>query len=300
MPEIIDAHVHFYSRKDLQQAAIPPGYSHSPDYTLEHHLKEMAQLGEIRLIISVYMSIFPDAQHVFDSFEEMTNLKQQYGEIKMLGFLNADPQHAYNGQLDHPQVQGVRFLLWDTPVEQLKTQFDPDASDWQELFRQISKNRQHVLLLATSPTILLESIRLIPPEITIGVDHLGAFSWGIKSEMGGYEELLELAASRGNVYFKGPGYRTDVNPEAVVPFVRRLIEKVGDDKIILEATDAPNVGNHRASGETYRQIYPDAKSALEFTHQLANIVCQEPINGRIIQPNRILRENAFEIYGVRC
>lgn len=266
----IDAHVHFFTLRDLQRAGTRLPYALPAPHSLGGYLDRLIGAGvRMALLNNVHLSILPDSSHVFASFAELAQLQRRdpgrYGGIRLVGTILADPAYATAQRLAHPQVQGVRIVLHDTPADAIRD----DAytgPDWQALFHRL-RGDQHVHIYAQHAQANLKVLRQLPPLARVLIDHLGTYHAERGADEPAYAELLDEARRRGNVYFKGPGYRTATDPAVVAPFATRIIERVDPGRLLLEASDAPHVGR-AARGSAYADRFT-ALAALDFSTRLA-------------------------------
>jgi len=241
----IDSHVHFYTANDLQRVAGLLPYTLPAPHPLTSYLDALIDTGvSPTLINNVHLSILPDSENVFASFDELTKLQahnpRRYGGIKLVGTIKADPDYATRARLAHPQIIGARIVLHDAPPASVSETRFSDAS-WSEFYARLSPH-QHVHVYAREAETNLRVLRQIPESVRVVIDHLGS----CHSERGpaepSYMALLDEAKRRGNVWFKGPGYRTSVSAEEVAGFALQIVRIIGADRILLEASDAPHVG----------------------------------------------------------
>lgn len=271
-----DSHVHFYTSQDLRRVAGSLPYSLPKPHPLTAYLDTLIDAGIApTLINNVHLSILPDSENVFASFEELRNLQAanplRYGDVRLVGTIMADPAYATRERLAHPQVIGARIVLHDAPPHSIS---DTRFSDglWSAFYARLLAH-QHLHLYAREAETNLRVLRQIPSEVRVVIDHLGT----CHSERGitepAYIELLSAARERGNVWFKGPGYRTCVHPEETARFVMQIVCAVGADKILLEATDAPHVGTDN-QGVAYAHLF-DVNKAFNFVDAVAQHVSKE-------------------------
>lgn len=271
----IDSHVHFFTLADLQRVSQDLPYTLPQPHPLSSYLDQLIDSGITpALINNVHLSILPDSENVFTSFSELAALQARdparYGAIRLVGTIVADPEYANAQRLAHPQVVGIRIVLHDAQPETVAPQAY-STLPWQALYQRLRQD-QHVHLYAQEAETNLRVLRQLPEHLRVVIDHLGS----CRSERGAHEpaygELLAEAKRRGNVWFKGPGYRTAIDIEAVVPFVARIAREVGVDRLMLEATDAPHVGAD-PSGRRYAQHFCP-KSTFDFVDRLAELAHQ--------------------------
>lgn len=271
----IDSHVHFFTVADLQRVSRNLPYNLPQPHPLSDYLDQLIDSGITpALINNVHLSILPDSENVFTSFSELAALQARnparYGAIRLVGTIVADPEYANAHRLAHPQVVGIRIVLHDAKPETV----DPQAYStlpWQALYQRLRQD-QHVHIYAQEAETNLRVLRQLPEHLRVVIDHLGSCRSERGAQEPAYGELLAEAKRRGNVWFKGPGYRTAIDVEAVVPFVARIAMDVGIERLMLDATDAPHVGAD-PSGRRYAQHFCP-KSAFAFVDLLAELAHQ--------------------------
>lgn len=274
--ERTDSHVHFFTSKDLRRVAGSLPYALPEPHPLTAYLDKLINAGIApTLLNNVHLSILPDSENVFAAFEELKNLQannpQRYGGVTLVGTIKAEPAYATQKRLSHPQVVGARIVLHDAPPQ---TVSDKQFSEgqWSAFYRRL-RPHQHLHIYAKEAETNLRVLRQIPRDVRIIIDHLGT----CHSERGvsepAYIALLAEAAARGNVWFKGPGYRTCVDPEEAGRFVTQIVRAVGADKILLEATDAPHVGTDN-KGVAYSALFNPSK-VFNFVDAVALHVSQQ-------------------------
>jgi predicted TIM-barrel fold metal-dependent hydrolase len=272
----IDSHVHFYTAQDLHRVADALPYDLPEPHPLTACLDKLIDAGIAPVLINnVHLSILPDSQNVFASFEELKNLQAgnpaRYGGIKLVGTIKAEPVYATKERLEHPQVIGARIVLHDAKPQTVSST-DYCDEQWLAFYARLLPH-QHVHLYAKEAETNLRVLRQIPDDVRVIIDHLGS----CHSERGptepAYVALLAEARRRGNVWFKGPGYRTSVNPMEVAAFVTHIVGAVGADKMLLEATDAPHVGTDN-NGVPYAELF-DSFDAFDFVDAVAQQVSRQ-------------------------
>lgn len=272
----IDSHVHFYTSEDLRRAGSSLPYTLPAPHPLTVYLDQLIDAGITPSVLNnVHLSILPDSENVFASFEELKQLQsknpQRYGEIKLVGTIKAQPAYATRERLAHPQVIGARIVLHDARPETVTARRFSDEQ-WSALYARLLPH-QHLHIYAKEAETNLRVLRQIPQEVRVIIDHLGSCHSERDITEPGYIALLAEARARGNVWFKGPGYRTSVDPEQTARFAAQIVRVVGADKILLEATDAPHVGSDH-SGASYSELF-DVHRAFNFVDVVALLVSKE-------------------------
>ena len=272
----IDSHVHFYTSQDLRRVAGSLPYTLPEPHPLTAYLDTLIDAGITpTLINNVHLSILPDSENVFASFEELKNLQTtdtlRYGDVKLVGTIKAEPAYATQARLSHPQVIGARIVLHDARPETVSdTQFSD--GQWSALYARLLPH-QHLHVYAKEAETNLRVLRQIPRDVRVIIDHLGTCHHERDITEPAYIALLTEARERGNVWFKGPGYRTSIHPEETARFVMQIVCAVGADKILLEATDAPHVGTDN-KGVPYSALF-NPNNAFSFVDAVAQHVSTE-------------------------
>ena len=272
----IDSHVHFYTSQDLRRVAGSLPYTLPEPHPLTAYLDTLIDAGITpTLINNVHLSILPDSENVFASFEELKNLQAtdplRYGDVKLVGTIKASPAYATSQRLAHPQVIGARIVLHDARPETVSdTQFSD--GQWSALYARLLPH-QHLHIYAKEAETNLRVLRQVPRDVRVIIDHLGTCHHERDITEPAYSALLTEARERGNVWFKGPGYRISVHPEETARFVMQIVCAVGADKLLLEATDAPHVGTDN-QGAPYSGRF-DLSKAFNFVDAVAHHVSNE-------------------------
>lgn len=272
----IDSHVHFYTAEDLARVADGLPYALPEPHPLCSYLDGLIDAGiQPRLLNNVHLSILPDSENVFASFRELQALQTRdparYGGVRLVGTIKADPFYATSERLQHPQIVGVRIVLHDAKPESVaETAYR--TSDWQSLFARLRPD-QHVHVYAKESQTCLRVLYQIPRNVRVVLDHLGNCHGERGPAEAAYSSLLAEAKRRGNVSFKGPGYRTSLDPVQVARFALRVIDELGVDHLLLEATDAPHVGASN-DGVRFVDVLTPSKT-YEFVDTVARILSAE-------------------------
>lgn len=266
----IDSHVHFFSAADLARAAAALPYACPDPHPLAAYLDRLIDSAAApRLLNNVHLSVLPDSANVFASFAELERLQQRnpgrYGAVRLVGTIWADPDYATAQRLAHPQVQGVRIVVHDAGPDAIADYACTDAR-WRALFARLRAD-QHVHIYAQQAATACKLLRQLPTGVRVLIDHLGTCDARRGVDEPGFCALLAEARRRGNVYFKGPGYRTASDPALVLPFAVRIVESLGAQRLLLQASDAPHVGAD-AQGRAYGAQFT-AVTAFDFAAQLA-------------------------------
>ncbi|UWU23872.1 amidohydrolase family protein (plasmid) [Rhizobium sp. CB3060] len=207
----IDGHVHFFTASDLAAVEGQLPYLLPSPHSLSDYLADLASAGIFpKLLNNVHLSILPDSSNVFASFDELAALKakwpERYGDVRLVGTIKADPAYATVERLSHPDVFGIRIVLHDAPPESISDRAYR-SDDWVALIGRL-RVQQHVHIYAKEAETNLRVLRQMPETIRVVIDHLGSCHAERGADEPSYHALLEEAKRRGNVWFKGPGYRT--------------------------------------------------------------------------------------------
>jgi predicted TIM-barrel fold metal-dependent hydrolase len=274
--ERIDSHVHFYTSDDLHRVAGLLPYDLPAPHPLTAYLDKLIDAGIAPTVINnVHLSILPDSENVFASFNELKQLQAanplRYGNVKLVGTIKADPVYATRERLSHPQVVGARIVLHDARPQTVGAS-DFSDSDWSAFYARLLPH-QHVHIYAREAETNLRVLRQVPGGVRVIIDHLGSCHAERGPAEPAYAALLAEAKRRGNVWFKGPGYRTSVQPAQTACFVMQIVHAVGAGKVILEATDAPHVGTDN-NGVPYSSQF-DLNKTFSFVDAVARHVSSE-------------------------
>jgi predicted TIM-barrel fold metal-dependent hydrolase len=272
---MIDAHVHFYTAHDLALVAGGLPYAIPQPHTLTSYLDGLIDAGmKPRLINNVHLSILPNSDNVYAAFDELSMLQDldpaRYGGIVLLGTILADPDYATEERLAHPQIKGIRKVLHDRAPESVEDGEFTTAA-WRNLYARLRAD-QHLHVYAQDAGATLKILRQLPEDLPLVIDHLGTCQPDRGADDPVFADLLAIARSRGNTWFKGPGYRTSINSEVVAAFAERIVDALGPERLVLQASDAPHVGNDH-HGRLFADSYT-AATALEFAADVAARVAQ--------------------------
>jgi predicted TIM-barrel fold metal-dependent hydrolase len=272
----IDSHVHLFSDNDSDNSGMPLVFGTDSLNTPDLYLKMLGENHPAGVVI-VDFSKSNDSEHVINS---LTELKQK--NIKAAGVIKANLNDPNTLKwIQNPLVKAIRIYAKESVP-------DLSGSQWADVFAKIKQNHQHILVFGDGEN-LLSTLKQIPDDITILIDHLGIQKPNADTS---FDELLEIAKQRGNVYFKGPGYRTSLDAQKVKPIVRKIIEKIGINRLILGASDAPFAGPApEYEGKKFCELI-NYETVLRFIEELANSVTKNDQ-----EKERILYANAKELYG---
>lgn len=287
----IDAHVHLFA----------PGAEGAPRLPGAHEVHTPAEylrrFGSKKPdgIVSVHFSKAPDSQHVIDSLA----LLKKAG-IPAAGVLKADAQEArLEGWLARPDVKAIRFYAKDS-VPDLSAERDR----WNHLFNLLRQRRQHLMAFGDAH-LLPALISQLPEDLPLVIDHLGVPDITKGASDAAFHKLLSLMQARiaagGQVFFKGPGYRTSLRTELVQPFVDTIAQKLGATHLMLGASDAPYAGPVPDTDTEWKgRNYADAMDAcrvMGFTHSLAKHAAAASGQKEEAFLQAVFHDNAAKLYG---
>lgn len=276
----IDTHVHLFSEKDNNND-IPLLYPLNALNTSDNYLKALNENKPLGIVV-VDFSKSKDSQHVISSLDE---LKQK--NLKSAGVIKANLQDERTLKwLDREDVKAIRIYAKESMP-------DLSGEKWADVFAKLKEKSKHILVFGEGKN-LVGTIKQIPDNIVILIDHLGCPDINNKDES--YEDLLEIAAKRRNIYFKGPGYRTSLDVEKVKPIVKKIVEKVGVDKLMLGASDAPFAGivsdtSLEYANKKFCEVM-DYQKVMDFIQKLS-----DSVSANETDVQKILYGNAKELYG---
>ncbi|MCE3231995.1 MAG: metal-dependent hydrolase [Rickettsiaceae bacterium] len=260
----IDTHVHLFTKNDSDNTGIPEVFGKNSLNTPELYIETLGANMPDGVVI-VDFSKAKDSEHVVNSLDELA----QRG-IKAAGVIKGNLADARTLQwIKRPDVKAIRLYAKDSMP-------DVSGQEWKEVFVQVTKDNKHILIFGEGAN-LTGLIKRIPENVTILVDHLGVPK--IDGEDKDFKELLVIAKARGNIYFKGPGYRTSLDVQKVKLIVREIIAAVGSSRVMLGASDAPFAG----FGESMNY-----EKVLGFIGELANDAGDK---------DKLLYSNAKDLYG---
>jgi predicted TIM-barrel fold metal-dependent hydrolase len=274
----IDTHVHIFSDNDNGPILL----ASNSQNTAEAYLSSMNKNAPEALVV-VDFSMAETSDHVINSLDALKKKGiKACGVIK--GNLSDERTRIW---IKRDDVKGIRLYAKDSVP-------DVSGEKWQEIFRILKNDNKHLLMFGSSKNVA-ELIESIPNGISILVDHLGMpniFGDGKDTD---FARLLEVSRRRGDVYFKGPGYRTSLDIAKVKPVIGKIIATLGADKLILGASDGPFAGavlepSPEYAGKKFDEVM-DYKKVFAFINDLAKSVA----NG--MYTDKLLYGNAKKLYG---
>lgn len=259
----MDAHCHLFTDAHLDAGNFG-GAPRPAAYSLREHLDGLLSAhpeGEIVVVNAAY-SLLPTSAHVIDSFAELARLQTLYGRryrrVKcVLGTIRADDPDA-DELLKNPLVIGARCFVKGAAADEV-AQMVKKAP-----FEALRRENKYIEFLATSISTLSAAVDLVPSDVSVMLDHLGAWNAPAMPE---YRALLaKLAARTGSVMLKGPGTRTSAQVATVAPYVAAAVEVLGEAQVVLDCTDAPHVGLMNPTDASF--VGAAVSGPTTFVHQL--------------------------------
>ncbi len=278
----VDTHVHLFSSHG-DNADMPLVFAKKALNTADLYLEILGEQKPEGIVV-VDFSKSKNSEHVVQSLDE---LKKK--GVKAAGVIKADLGEPRTLQwMDRADVRGIRLYAKES-VPNLS------GDEWEKAFAKVKKNKQHILIFGSGEN-LIATIKQVPEDIVILADHLGLPDVFSTNGDPTFRDLLALAKKRGNLYFKGPGYRTSLDVEKVKPVVKAIVEAVGIDKLILGASDGPFAGpvlepTPQYDGKKFGEVM-DYNKVISFISELASSVAN---NGA--EKDKILCDNARKLYG---
>lgn len=272
----IDTHVHLFSQKDNNEDV--PLVNGSLN-TAEFYLKSFAKKSP-KAIVVVDFSKSKNSQHVISSLDDLKVLG-----IPAAGAIKATLEDNTFNWIRRDDVKALRFYGMVSVPD-----FSTESDKWQQLFSILRKEGKHMLAFGNGDN-LNKLVKMLPDDIDLAIDHLGCPHSGGGAENKNFRELLEIVKGRNNIYFKGPGYRTFTEVEKVKPVVDAILECVGDDRLIIGASDAPFAGpvpeyNEGCHGKNFSDLF-NYDNIQDFIAELAKSANAE----------KLLFSNAARLYG---
>ena len=274
----IDTHVHLFPDNENGPLLL----ASKTQNTADAYFSSLGGSAPEALVV-VDFSLSETSDHVINSLDI---LKKK--EIKAFGIIKGNlADERTKVWLKRPDVKGIRLYAKDSVP-------DVSGGEWQEVFKILEQDKKHLLIFGASKYIA-ELIEKVPAGITILVDHLGMPNIFAEGKDLDFNALIEVARRRGDVYFKGPGYRTSLDLAKVKPVIGKIISALGADKLLLGASDGPFAGavldpSPQYAGKKFDEVMDYAK-VIKFINQLANSVA----NG--MYADKLLYGNAKKLYG---
>lgn len=262
----IDAHVHIFPHMDAQAHWPKLHCLHDRVNTPSSYLS-LTHLNPPQAAVVVHFSQAPDSAHVIGALDDMA-----HSTIRVRGVLKADvADERFWEWVKRDDIAGVRLYAAAKPVD------FSDKDAWDRLWRMLRAQNKHVAIFGAE-THLRESIRHIPEDIVLVIDHLGMPQLKQGTNGHHFNQLLADMVSRNTnaapVYYKGPGYRTSLDASHVAPFAVTIAEKLGIERLILGASDAPFAGVSTEQDPRFMDkpfgLLLDMEKVNRFTETLSN------------------------------
>lgn len=232
----IDAHVHLFPENNASKDWPRLGFFHNRVNTLTVYRAANGPERPSGAVV-VHFSQAPDSSHVIETLEGLSPSCKPH----FRGVIKADVKdpRTFAWAL-RDDVAGVRVYAKGAV---------PDFSDktaWNRLWNNLRGGKKHIVVFGDAP-YLRETIRQLPQDIPLVIDHLGLPDVSKGSNDHHFRTLLAEMKARNAVaapvYYKGPGYRSSLDVRKVQPFVTAIAGTLGINRLILGATDAPFAGN---------------------------------------------------------
>lgn len=289
----IDTHVHLFpesdSRKELPRLSFFRNQVNTPS------VYRAANSGNVPSgVVVVHFSKAPDSVHVIETLDGMRTCK-----LPAAGVIKAD--------VTDPRT--FRWVLRDDirAVRVYAKESMPDFSDaaaWNKLWNLVRSRGKHILVFGSAP-YLRETIRQLPQDIPLVIDHLGLPDVAKGASDHDFRTLLAEMKTRHRtaapVYYKGPGYRTSLDVHKVQPFVNAIAAALGVEQLILGASDGPFAGPALETDVRYHgkplSTLTDYGRITAYTATLAKGVAQALGLGEQDVLHRTHYGNAAKLYG---
>lgn len=224
----IDTHVHLFPAGSDSPAM--PRHGNRKN-TPENYLGILSKNAPEGIVV-VHFSKASNSRHVIDALDYLK------GKHPATGVVKADDRDVFQWIL-REDVKGVRIYAKESM---------PDFSNiqaWYRLWNLVRSRGKHIVIFGATP-YLRKAIQQLPQDIPLVIDHLGMPDAEKGINDADWNALLAEMKSRNNtaapVYFKGPGYRSSIDPKKVQPFVNKIIQTLGIERLMLGASDAPFAG----------------------------------------------------------
>ena len=289
---ITDLHMHPMPTGYFQASDIPAGCSRLHAYPISQHLDQLSAIDHVGLIVLQPLSFSTDPEMILSSVSEAEAwARAQEHHIIVRAVVAAEAALANPNVLQQAGIIGVRFMPGARSPESLKTEIDFGSQAWIDLCKALNNNGQQLHLQIANAASFQLILDMLHDQLPILLDHLAAV--GVNdSKNTAFNAIVNLAAQRGQVYFKGPGFRSAIQPEDVIPMTTHIVECCGPQALLLGATDAPFVWNAPHSETPLQELIPDAAWAYRFTQRLAELTAQQTN----AEANDFLSNNALKVF----
>ena len=283
----IDTHVHIFPSSAPAEGLPKAKYGVNTPANYRKGNKPARPSG----VVVVHFSKAADSRHVVKALDEMT---RSGCKMPKTGVIKADVTLPETFQwILREDVGAVRVYAKESA---------PDFSDkaaWNRLWNLVRSQKKHVLVFGGAP-YLRDAIANIPADLPLVIDHLGLPDATKGGNDPYFNALLSDMVTRNKnsapVYYKGPGYRTSLDPKKVQPFVNAIIKKLGADRLLLGASDGPFAGpvtetDVRYAGKNLTQIVD-----FDWIHNYTNLLAAGAKETGATA-DQLLYTNAAHFYG---
>lgn len=289
----IDTHVHLFPQSDSGKDLPRLSFARNQVNTPAVYRNAMGGHSPSGVVV-VHFSKAPDSLHVIKTLDGMRGCK-----MPVAGVIKADIADPRSFEwILRDDIKAVRVYAKESM---------PDFADkaaWNRLWNLVRSRKKHILVFGAAP-YLRATIAQIPQDIPLVIDHLGLPDATKGANDSAFCSLLfdmkTRNATAAPVYYKGPGYRTSLDVRKVQPFVNAITAKLGINRLLLGATDAPFAGpaleaDVRYHNKPLTQLV-DFNGIQHYTSQLAEGIAQsQNLNAQDVA-FRTLYANAAELYG---
>lgn len=225
----IDTHVHLFPEP---AEGWPTLAEHGDRPCTPRHYLGILDGSAPQGIVVVHFSKAADSQHVIGALDTLKGKRPAVGVVKAADLAVFD-------WILRDDVKGVRIYAKESVPE------FTDVQRWNRLWNLVRSKNKHILIFG-DPEKLRKTIPQLPQDIPLVIDHLGLPDAAHGANDAQWNALLSEMQTRNKnsapVYFKGPGYRSSLRVEEVQPFVNAIVRKLGVERLMLGATDAPFAG----------------------------------------------------------
>jgi len=255
---------------------IPAGCSKFAEYPIERHLSALRAHDEVGLAIMAPVGFAPDPEIMFENLRAAERWKSETGNgsAKVAALLAMEVEFFRRGYFEKDGVAGARFSIENKTSADLEAMGFPEG-DWARCLELFAETGRQLHVRTNDKHTLIHLFKTVPSPVVIALDHLGVKPGELDPGEPVLQEMLQAARSRGNVYFKGPGYRTALQTEGAVPLVCEIIRICGAESIWLGATDAPFLWSDATTGECLQEVIPSPSWVLDYVEALAGQVASK-------------------------
>jgi predicted TIM-barrel fold metal-dependent hydrolase len=289
----IETHVHLFNPDTDDRSALPELYGTGSLHTSKTYLKALGEDAP-QAVVVVDFSGAATSEHVMSALIDLKRLG-----VDARGVIKADIYDPRTFDwIRRDDVCGIR-LYAKNAVPDLSV----DKEKWHQLFNILRHGGKHLVVFGGAQ-YLQGLIGQLPEDLPLLIDHLGLpdAAQGINEKH--FASLLQLAHQRnqsaGAVYFKGPGYRTAMDPEAVAPFVTKIVQTLGSGRLLLGTTDGPFAGPviglaPEDAGKQFNEVM-DYPRVLSYIESLIQYVAEQAGLDLEGFKRQVLHTNATHLY----